>query len=448
MLMPRLHLRTRGNGRPPVPPRRRPGWRHPVVQFLAAGLVALLVIIIGSGWLSRRAATDEAVMDARHTAWLLSQSVIEPSLSNGLVTGNAAALDRFDKLIRERVLGGDVLRIKVWDADGRIVYSDKTQLIGRTFALDPEEQEILQEGGSDAEASDLAEPENQYERQFGRLLEVYLRVMTPQNQPLLFETYFSYDDVAYRSTELLGSFRPITIAGLLTFLALTVPLVWVLARRLDASAADRERLLLAAVEASDAERRRIARDLHDGVVQDLAGTSFALSATARDLRDRPETAGRLEALGLGVRNSLRALRSLLVEIYPPDLDTEGLSAALDDLVAPASAAGIDVELHVDDTAGVREEVVALVWRTAQETVRNAVRHGAPQRLSVVLTRHADTLVLEVSDDGVGFDAERPPQQGHLGLRGLSDLVREAGGQLHVSSAPGEGTRVRLEVPTT
>ena len=141
--------------------------------------------------------------------------------------------------------------------------------------------------------------------------------------------------MTYRSAELLGQFRPITIAGLLTFLALTVPLVWVLARRLDASADDRERLLLAAVEASDAERRRIARDLHDGVVQDLAGTSFALSATARDLADRPETASRLEALGIGVRHSLRSLRSLLVEIYPPDLRTEGLGAALDDLVAPA-----------------------------------------------------------------------------------------------------------------
>ena len=57
------------------------------------------------------------------------------------------------------------------------------------------------------------------------------------------------------------------------------------------------------------------------------------------------------------------------------------------------------------------------------------------------------VVLEVRDDGAGFDAHQPPQQGHLGLRGLSDLVREAGGRLDVTSAPGEGTQVRLEVPT-
>ncbi len=156
MPLSRMHLRGRPDGPTPVPRRRRPGWRHPVVQFLAAGLVALLVIIVGSGWLSRRAATDEAVLDARHTAWLLSQSVIEPSLSNALVNENWAAVDRFDRLVRERVMGDDVLRVKVWDRDGRIVYSDKTELIGRHFELGAEELEILAEGGTDAEPSDPA----------------------------------------------------------------------------------------------------------------------------------------------------------------------------------------------------------------------------------------------------------------------------------------------------
>ncbi len=448
----RPRLRLRPHGAPLVPVRHRPAWRHPVVQFLAAGLVALVALVVVSGWLSERAATEEAVLDARNSTELLAQSLIEPAMTTALLDRQWAAIDRFDRLIRHRVLSDQVLRVKIWNPDGTIVYSDRTELIGERFELDDDELEVLWGGGSDAEASELAAEENRYEREeFGRLLEVYTRVEAPDATPLLFEAYFSYEDVTYRSSEVLGAFRPITIAGLLLFLVLTVPLVWVLARRLDAAAADRERLLQAAVEASDAERRRIARDLHDGVVQDLAGTSFALSATARDLDDRPETASRLESLGMGVRQSLRALRSLLVEIYPPDLRTEGLGAALDDLLAPASAAGIDVELRVADTTGVRDEVVALAWRTAQETVRNAVRHGSPRRLRVELTvdqtEPTGTLVLEVIDDGTGFDARQPPQQGHLGLRGLSDLVHEAGGRLDVTSAPGTGTRVRLEVPT-
>ena len=70
----------------------------------------------------------------------------------------------------------------------------------------------------------------------------------------------------------------------------------------------------------------------------------------------------MESLGVGVRSSLRALRSLLVEIYPPELRTEGLAAALDDLIAPAIAAGIDVDLSVDDTEGSDDDAIGLVWR--------------------------------------------------------------------------------------
>ena len=420
---------------------------HPLVQFFTAGAVAMIVLVVGSGWLSERAATEEAITDARATTELLGRAVVQPTLTRGVLQGNAAAIDRFDRQMLKRAMGGDVLRIKVWARDGTIIYSDQTRLIGEKFALADEELEILLEGGSAAEVSDLSKPENRFERGSGRLLEVYTQVRAPDDQRLLFEAYFSYDDVSRRSAEVLNAFRPITIAGLLVFLAVTGPLVWVLTRRLDAAAAARERLLIAAVEASDIERRRIARDLHDGVVQQLAGTSFALSAAARDARERPERAKQLEDLAGGVRHSLRSLRSLLVEIYPPELKTAGLAAALDDLVAPATTAGVAVDVHVVDTSDLPDEIVALVWRVAQEGVRNAQRHAHPPRLAVIVTRDPQRTVLEVVDDGVGFDSTVPPEPGHLGLRALHDLVRDAGGELTVTSSPGRGTKVRLEVPT-
>ncbi len=427
---------------------RRRARNRPVLQFIAAGLVALAVLVVGTQWLSQRAATDEAVADARATTTLLARAVVQPALTRALVDEQSAALDRFDQLALKRLVVGDVLRIKIWNARGRIVYSDEARLIGHRFNLGAEERAVLLGGGSDAGLSDLTQSENRYERSFGRLLEVYTQVVVPGGEPLLFEAYYSYDTVSRRSAEVLGAFRPITVAALLLFMLLTVPLVWVLARRLGASAAERERLLMAAVEASEGERRRIARDLHDGVVQDLAGISFAASATARELADRPEVARRLEKLGSGVRHSLRALRSLLVEIYPPDLRTEGLAAALDDLVAPASAAGIEVNLHVDDTSHVRDEAVALVWRVAQEAVRNAVRHGRPTQMRVTVAVPGDLVVLlEVADNGAGFEPHTVPREGHLGLRGLRDLIVESGGRLDISSAPGEGTRVTLEVAT-
>jgi signal transduction histidine kinase len=415
-----------------------------VLQFVAAGLVALIVLIVGSGWLSKRAATAEAIADARATTRLLATTVVQPALTRGLVRQQSASLDRFDVFALKRLIVGDVLRIKIWDSTGRIVYSDETRLIGQRFSLGQAELRVLETGGSAAAVSDLTEPENRYEKNWGRLLEVYTQVRVHGGQPLLFEAYYSYDDVSRRSAAVLAAFRPITVAGLLIFVALTIPVVWVLARRLDASAAERERLLMAAVEASEAERRRIARDLHDGVVQDLAGISFGASATARELTDRPELAGRVEALGTRIRQSLRTLRSLLVEIYPPDLRTEGLAAALDDLVAPALASGVEVELDVDDTSSVGEEATALTWRVAQEAVRNALRHGSPSRLSVRVAVRGDTVSLDVVDDGVGFDPRKPAREGHLGLRGLRDLITESGSTLTVESAPGSGTAVRLE----
>lgn len=437
-------------GSPPPPGARRADkvWHvvsNPVVQFLAAGLVALLVVLLASGWFSKRAATEEAVTDARATTQLLGRSVVETALTRGVVNGNAAAVDRFDREMIARVLVGDVLRVKIWRRDGTIIYSDETALIGQRFTLDKDEVAIIDHGGTAAEVSDLSKPENRFEQRFGRLLEVYSRVWDKGGQPLMFEAYFSYDDVSRRSAEVLHAFRPITVAGLLIFLAVTAPLVYVLARRLDAAAGVRERLLLAAVEASDVERRRIARDLHDGVVQDLAGTSFALSAAARDSSGGAESSARLEELAGGVRHSLRALRSLLVEIYPPELQTEGLAAAFDDLLAPCIAAGIAVDVHVAEHADVPPQVVALVWRVGQEAVRNAQRHGRPGRLAVIVSRPDGGIRLEVVDDGVGFDLGQTPPADHLGLRGLRDLARDAGGSLHVASTPGAGTRVTLEM---
>jgi two-component system NarL family sensor kinase len=223
------------------------------------------------------------------------------------------------------------------------------------------------------------------------------------------------------------------------------PLLWVLTRRLDRAARAREHLLRAAVEASDAERRRIARDLHDGVVQDLAGTAFALSATARDASTEPHTADRLRPLAGSLRKSLRSLRSLLVEIYPPDLDAQNLPAALDDLVAPAAGVSVLATVRVGEVGSASREAVALVWRVAQEAVRNALRHSHCRNLSVDVDRIDDRLVLRVSDDGVGISGADSGPAYRFGLRGLHDLVRESGGTLDIDSAPGRGTSVQVEV---
>lgn len=420
--------------------------RNPVVQFLAVGLFVLVVLVIGTSELSQQAANREAVDETRAITSVLARSVAEPAIPRGLVDGRAGAIDRLDRTVLERLLVDDVQRIKIWNADGRIVYSDETALIGETFDLGPDEREVLERGGTDAEVSDLSRPENRFEADSGGMLEVYTQVISPEGEPLLFEVYYSAGQLAQRKEAIFSSFRPITLSGLLLLLVLTTPLLWVLTSRLEASARERERLLRAAVDASDAERRRIARDLHDGVVQDLAGTSYALAAAGQSLRDAdPATAADLELMSGSLRNSLRSLRSLLVEIYPPELHTNGLSAALADLVAPATGAGVDADVQVSDIDGVDEDIIALVWRVAQEAVRNALRHGQPDKIEVRVKDENGVVVLEVCDDGKGFDPGEVVLDEHFGLRGLRDLIAEVGGRLEVRSSPGAGTTVRLEV---
>jgi signal transduction histidine kinase len=422
---------------------------NPVAQFLAAGFVTLVVVVVVTSALSRQAADEEAVADARALTQVLGRSVAQPAIPEGLVSGDAAALDRLDRTVLDRLLVGDVRRIKIWAADGTVLYSDRTELIGAVYPLGDDELEVIQRGGTDAELSDLARPENRYEREIGGdLLEVYTRVRSPEGDPLLFEAYFTADELSEQRGAILDRFLPITIGALAALVLLATPLMLLLTRRLSRAARDRERLLEAAVRASDAERLRIARDLHDGVVQDLAGSSMALSTLAARRQDAD--AAELEEVGRSLRVSMRGLRSLLVEIYPPDLHTAGLAAAVEDLVAPLAATGVHVDVDISGDEDASASAVALVWRVAQEAVRNVARHAHAHRMSLTVRRDGDALVLEVVDDGVGFAPEASAGGAHFGLRAAESLVREHGGTMEVESrqASGEasGTMVRMEVP--
>jgi two-component system, NarL family, sensor kinase len=417
--------------------------RSPVVQFLATGLLTCVVLLVGTGLLSSRAARDEALTDAIATTEVLSRSVAEPAVPAGLVDGDPGAVDRFDRVALDRLLVRDVRRVKIWRTDGTVVYSDDVRLIGERFPLGADEREVLAEGGSDAEVSDLSRPENRYEARGEGLVEVYTRIVSPEGEPLLFEAYYSVSGIEARQAQVIGPFRRITLGALAVLVAVATALLWVLTRRVTRAAAERERLLRSAASASDAERRRIARDLHDGVVQDLAGSAFTVSALARESSGSHRTA--LAETGDVLRGSLRSLRSLLVEIHPPGLTADSLPAALEDLTAPARAAGVDATVRVTDGNGADEQTVALVWRVAQESVRNTLRHARARTLVVDVTGEGPALTLEVRDDGVGFDPAAVRPDAHYGLRGLDSLVRDSGGRLDVRSAPGAGTTVRLEV---
>ena len=304
---------------------------------------------------------------------------------------------------------------------------------------------MLHSGDTEGGVSDLRRRENRFESEEGGLLEVYTRIESPEGQPLLFEAYYSVETVKERAVEVLQPFRRITVGALVALLLLGVPLLGVLTLRLTRASRARERLMRRAIESSEAERRRIARDLHDGVVQELAGTAFALSGTAREPSLSPELRDELHGTSQALRRSLRQLRSLLVEIHPPGLDASGLGAALEDLTAPAASSGTTTSVSVEGVEDAPDHVVTLVWRVAQEAIRNAVRHAHASNLTVEVRGDERQVRLMVRDDGVGFDPSGPARESSYGLRGLHSLVEDGGGRVRVDSARGVGTTVRMAV---
>lgn len=421
-----------------------------MAQFALAGVAALVIVGLAVSVASRRVGEREAIVDARSEALAKAQAVVEPALTDAVLRVDPETDEAIDKVVRRQVLSPSLVRVKIWRADGTILYSDEERLIGSRYDLGDDERAALKEGHVEAEVSDLQRPENRFERQAKKLLEVYLPVETPNGTSVLFEAYFRYGSVKSSGNEVWRAFAPVSLGALVVLELVQIPLAWGLARRLRRRQLEREALLDRAIGASARERRRIAADLHDGVVQDLAGVSYALAAASR--QEGPVSPGALDAAAASVRSSIEALRTLLVEIYPPDLAAEGLAPAIDDLIGRATAAGL--RAHVDTGSlptDLRGPVVELLYRTVQEALRNVVAHASASAVTVEAGVAGGRAFAQVTDDGRGFDVGRESTasaaRGHVGLRGLRDLAADLGGELTVRSSPGSGTTVRMEVPS-
>jgi two-component system, NarL family, sensor kinase len=419
-----------------------------VLPYLVTALVSVLVVAIASSTVGNAIAQAEAVHAAADTAADAAHRMVEPVLTPGLLTGDPAALTAVDKAVREHVLGNGTIRVKIWDRDGRIVWSDESRLIGERFTLEEDERAAFDGTAPDAALSDLTRPENRYEEPQVQLLEVYQPVHLPGGVPLLFEAYFRYSGVEAAAQRIWRSFLPVALGAVVILELLQLPIAAMLARRLRRAQAQREAALRRTLSAVEDERRRIASDLHDGVVQDLAGAAFFLGAAGRAARTGPVEADVLEDVAQQVRDSVRALRSLLVDIYPPNIYDGGLATALPDLVDRLVPEPVRTRVELPRAMPpLPATTVELVYRVAQEGLRNAVRHANARTVRLELHLEPDLLVLVVADDGRGLDpAGSQTRPGHLGLRTLAGMAADRGARLLVESAPGAGTTLRLEAP--
>jgi two-component system NarL family sensor kinase len=433
------------------PGRRPPTARSVVLLFALGSAAAIAVAVVGGYFALRSVAIEEAKRETRTRVQEAGQ-LVEANMADGLLTGKPSAVGAVDDLVVSRVLSNSIVRVKIWSPDGRVLYSDDPAQIGGQYALDAGQLQLLREGGAEVEVSDLSRPENALDRGLGDLIEAYTRIRTPSGTPVLFEVYQRFGSVTADARRLLRTLAPPILGAIALIVLIQAPLLWSLTRRLQRGYEEREALLGNAIAASARERRRVASYLHDGPVQEIAGLAFSLAPLAdqAEARGASEEAGVLRTTIDRLRRTVRDLRALLVELHPPHLAAAGLETAIADLVSPLKSGGAAVSVEISGADQIDREQEALIYRVAQEAVRNVIAYADAGEVHVELTVTDGLARLVVSDNGRGFDPairEQRLVEGHLGLSLAEELARQSGGRLQISSSEGAGTSVELEVPS-
>jgi PAS domain S-box-containing protein len=210
---------------------------------------------------------------------------------------------------------------------------------------------------------------------------------------------------------------------------------------------DVEQMAMAAESAREREKRRIARELHDELGQVLTVQQLELEMLADELAGRlPALKPRLEALHARIDEAIAVTRRISGDLRPLVLDDFGLVAALEWLIGQLGArAGVQGELKLQgDPALLSDEVATTLFRIAQESVTNVMRHAAARHVRIGLAVAPDAAHLTVIDDGRGID--RRARRRGLGLRGIEERVRLLGGRVEIAEAAGGGTRVEVQLP--
>jgi two-component system NarL family sensor kinase len=317
---------------------------------------------------------------------------------------------------------------------------------------------VLDSGGMDAHVARLADPEHVLDQNFGASLEVYVGARDTEGRPILVETYFPAEQ-PHADMAVLPLVVPVLLAGLLVLVLglLLTPLGYSLARRVDRYERERQAIIRLAVEASSAERRRVAGELHDGPIQDLAGVGYALTALDTQIAalSRGTSTAPIGALRASLRttqrlvhNNVLVLRELTGIQYAANSGAADPAAALRVIAEGFRREGTPVAMIIEELPPLPAAHRAALIRVGREALRNAAKHARGANVVLRLGLQGGTAVVTVTDDGPGFEPGTAlgPVDGHIGLALLTDAAGGVGGRLDVRSRPGRGTTVRLTVP--
>ena len=304
----------------------------------------------------------------------------------------------------------------VWGRGGVVLWSDDRALIGRTLPVGPQLAGVFARGRDYAYVSSLTSTQQRVEQEPSpHLVEAYIPMTLAGGRQVVLEMVFPDTRVRQEDRELSDRIVPFTLLALLVLALAQLPVAIWLVRRTAAAQQDRDRMLETVLVASERERRLLARHLHDGVVQELAGAAFLLTARGAG----PEVpAGTRQVVGMATETLHRAvgdLREMLVELHPRELTGDNLA----DLMA-TSAIRACPDQKVAVTARVRRpltpELAAFLYRCARECALNVAKHAGADSVDITVDSDEAGIRLVVRDDGVGIAPGALDRgDGHLGL---------------------------------
>lgn len=416
-----------------------------VLGVWIASLVAIVAVSVAHVWVMRSELRDHetqrAVADVRDRVDL----TIEHDVTEGLVAGDPAAIEAFEAVVHEHIVRPTTAGLALWTADGRIAWALDPAFIGAELDVPDEVTAALdtmqvQTGGGGSDDENALEPGWKPQS----AIEVYAPFVTTWGERMVWEVGLERDEVSQQANRLVLVVAVLSALGAVLLLTTQGVMGRTLVRRHERERAYRRWLTQRTAEMAVVERRQIAADLHDGVVQELTGIVLDLEAPVQG--DGPMTKEERAEFARRVRNTVSTLRGQTAELYPTTSALIDVPTALQSML-DRTPRGLATSLQVDPGAEVPPAYRWLVFRVAQEALRNVVQHSKAPHANVELRRAESGTVLVVQDDGIGFDPETDAvEPGHMGLSLLSDMATAAGASLSIRSARGTGTTVRLEVP--
>lgn len=432
---------------PAVGRRRRAFWGRkaedgPVKDIVQAAvrrhLWISLVILVAVGLptalslsaMARHWAVDEAIERSER----LASTVVAPLLPDGGAGADRrqASADRvvLDAIVGARIADGTLHGVRVWDEVGGVVYAaGEAGPAHDSVGLPPTTTNTGQAVSHDAEH-----------------FHVLVQAGQPAGRALLVEVVLPYAEVVRLEDQLRWPAVAASMLGLLVLTVAQLPVAVSLARQVHSAEKSQRMALSHSVAATERERRRLARQLHDDVIQDLAGLGYALESMQSHVSDDDRPA--VSAAHRLVQEDVEKLRGILADVYPHQVAGRDLGHQLDLLAEPLRRAGADVVVDVDPaTADQCDGACAtLLHRVVRELLANVRTHAAASTVLISVRGTSGSLVLQVRDDGVGFDPSAAQRPGHVGLALVRDLVQDGGGELVVRGVPGDGTSVEVTLP--